>query len=201
VGGRPVRSRMPWGLNAPGPQLSREGLAEVVAVVGSLVLVLSQRNHARHARRYSATSSKPVRPRMGSGPEGPSIQSMRTVGRLGKAAPLIHHDVSTRIPAHPSPRLPRPCAGLRPPPDLRGSAFAPPPPTGPPSTGRPAPPRGRHGRRRPADPCQQRRRPLPRQAGRRATHLPLPPATPPPVPRANPAPNAPLSHILPRRTQ
>jgi hypothetical protein len=69
---------------ALGLQLSREGLAEVVAVVGSLVLVHSQLNHTRHARRYSVTSSKPVRPRMGSGRERPSSVSMHTQPSSGK---------------------------------------------------------------------------------------------------------------------
>ncbi len=50
---------------APGPQLSREGLAEVVAVVGSLVLGLMEGTQPCHALRRSDTPSKPVRPRKG----------------------------------------------------------------------------------------------------------------------------------------
>jgi len=69
---------------ALGLQLSREGLGEVFAVVGSLVLVHSQRNHTRHARRYSDTSSKPVRPRKGSGRKRPFTCSMHTGAACGK---------------------------------------------------------------------------------------------------------------------
>ena len=77
---------------ALGLQLSREGLAEVFAVIGSFVLVPSQRNHTRHARRYSVTSSKPVRPRVSVSPRAPAWRPKQLYPRRPRWPPARKSD-------------------------------------------------------------------------------------------------------------